>query len=325
MRAWLALALACGCLDAPPARSVETGQGFLADPVQLPLAGEDGWSPADLSAYLPDGASGALLAILDRGGEANRIGLRKSGSSDARNAVSGADNFHAGVVGVDADRVFEYWIEDAGSQQIWLLGWTAGEALFFDQAVEVSTELPGEWVDVDVGALPGCQGAIGAYLEHVGSDVAAGWGVRMAGSSDDRVPGSADPRHGWMLVGLDAGGRFQQYVEGTTLDLWVVGCQLAGAVFHREGIERAPAEEGSWADLPAPPAGAIGAVYEMGVFTTPGCDFGVRPAGSTVSLEGRGKGNGHAWALSAAGAGGGVEGFRETPDCHLWELGYFTR
>lgn len=324
MRAWLALGLACGCLDAPPASSVESSGGFLAEPVRLALDAEDGWVAADVSAYAPVGASGVLLAVLNPANENNQIGLRKRGSSDDRTQFGGYDNFHGGYIGVDVDRVFEYWIDDPGAQEIWLLGSTGSEAVFFDDAVDVSVGAAGEWLDVEVSSLPGCEGAIGAYVEHTSPTPGAGWGLRPGGSSDERVPGSADPRHGWALIGLDADGRFQHFVQDTGVDLWLVGCQLGGAVFHTDGVEREPAAGDSWVEIAAP-SGATGVVYEMGVFTTAGCDVGVRPGGSAVDLEGHARPDGHAWMMAGVGEGIAVEATRETTDCKLWEVGYFTR
>lgn len=305
---------------------VSAAPQFFSDPVAITLSATGAWTDADVSGSCTQGAAtGVALRVRNNEGANNTIGLRKNGSTDNRTQFSGFNNMGAGYIGVDGSEIFEYFVADSTNQQLYLVACFYTDAYFLTNAANVSTGTTGSWVDVDVdSADANCAGAVGAYVEHINTvSVTDGWGIRKNGSTDNRVATSQDPLHGWAAIGVDAGGVFEQNIEGGNADLFLVGCQLTNATFNTDAVNDNLGGTGAYTDLTAVTAGSLGAIYEISN-TGASANYGFRRNGSSEDIQQNSRNAGKAWATVAVDASGIAEGTIANTAIDFWQIGYYS-
>lgn len=298
---------------------------FLAAPVTLSISATAAFTDVDVSANVPSGATGVLLLVVNTEAANNRIGLRKNGSTDNRTQFGGFSNHCAAAVGVDANRLFEVFVDDNLTQTLYLIGYTTDDAVFFTNGINKSTGTTAAWVDVDVSGDTGVDTAIGVYVEIQDTTGSGnGWGLRKNGSTDNRVAINNDPRHQWAAIGVDGSEIFEQQIEATSVDLWLLGYQISGASFNTNALDRILATTGGYASLTALPANSIGALYEI---WKPGANnrtVALRAAGDTNDPNFTVRVDSHIFRYSACDGNQTVEGKISATDADFFEIGNYT-
>jgi len=130
------------------------------------------------------------------------------------------------MIGVDANRVFEAYVEQT-DMTLRLAGYTTAGVRFFTNAKDKSLTALDTWTNIDISADTGADTAIGAIIQIDGQWQQA-YGVRMKGSTDNRI---RDTRHSWAVIGVDRDEVFQGIITGLNTDFYLVGYITAGADF----------------------------------------------------------------------------------------------
>jgi hypothetical protein len=219
------------------------------------------WTDIDCSAQVPAWATGVFGRIECISGN-RTAGARKNGSTDNRTTQMG-DNTHVGfVVGLDASRIFEGFAGD-NAQVRWLVdGYFADDAVFNTNATDKSLSATGGWEDIDVsGDTTGT--ATGVFIERVSTTDNFDWGLRMNGSSDNRINDSVTGRHAWGFVGVDGNEILEGYVEDADVDFFLIGYVTSGFTGKTNGTDLSLGSTGAYGDLAAIDSGAIGGVVEV--------------------------------------------------------------
>lgn len=229
---------------------------FLASQPAIAPGVTGSWQDVDISAYCPPGTTGVILRCFNNATSDYNLGYRKKGSSDDRHGDQNARCQCWVACGVDANRVLELYIEHA-EVYICLVGYFGPEAVFFTNGIDKSVGTAGSWQDVDISAdlIPGDSACL-AFLEFVAT--ASTFGVRKKGS-DAEAYTSYDHRGG--VAGLDANHRYENWINATSTDVYLLGYLKAGAVVPDATAIVTPGTTESFVDLTALPAGAIGGIY----------------------------------------------------------------
>ena len=291
-------------------------------PVDITPTSFDAWVDADLSAYLPAGATGAILRIVDyiTGPDAFAIGARKNGSTDNRIGVAPFSTVNNFSIGVDGSRIVELYLATGTVPGVvWLDGYYTTDAVFATNGTDKSTANTGVWEDVDISGDTGADTAIGAILEYVGSaTTSVTIGLRKNGSTDNRV--THGEVHAVFIIGVDGSEIFEQQIGTTAADIFLVGYIKSNAVFNTNATDRSLGSTGAWTDLTALPSGAIGGIYETIGSEATTEEMGLRANGSAEAIIFRFR---HAWPVVKCDASQLVEHYIESTAVDLFEVGYF--
>ncbi|MBA7612447.1 hypothetical protein ES703_19683 [subsurface metagenome] len=231
---------------------VPLGQAFyeVTPHVDVTPAPMGTWEDADVSAYVPIGATAAIFEL--NAGEAGRyFGLRKKGSTDDSYWTMGSEHAWA-IVGLDDNRVFQMKRQTTETAKAYLVGY-CGEGVIYH------TNSPHTFENTDfnvweVKDLSGyCPGAIGVILEVTNDQTAAlNFGVRKHGSSDDFYDSVWTKGHHWILIGCDENQKIDvKSADYTKLSFRVLGYVTTGAYFYTNAVVQSlsTADE-AWHDLP---------------------------------------------------------------------------
>lgn len=243
-------------------------------------------------------------------------GVRKNGSTDARNTSVVNDSHFWAAIGVDTSRIFEAYIA-AAAVEIWLIGYLDSDAVFFTNAANKSLGSTGSWLDIDISSDTGADTAIAAILEIILLNTTDTWGVRKNGSSDSRLMTGIS--HRWAIIGVDGSEIFEHQINVTDVDCFLVGYLKAGATLNTNAPDRSLGSTGSWLDLTALPSGAVGGIYEISGAVN--ANYGLRKNGSAESILRRHRD--HAWGLVECDGSQIVEGQISSTTIDFFEIGYF--
>jgi hypothetical protein len=297
-------------------------------PVALTTSSSAAWTDIDVSANVPVGAVGVILRLEKTAVVGMALGFRKNGSTDNRtNAFStnSANDGHIGIlVGLDANRIFEYYIGNVSNAVLTLVGYFDGGAVFFDNAVDKSTATTGSYVDVDISADTGGDTAIAAIVEALSSGpTSRTLFLRKNGSTDD-IPGENFGARLWGVVGVDGSEIFEQRINSAVTDLFLVGYFTSGVVLHTNMVSRVTATVGSYEDVAALDAGAVGGIYwanNASATTVYDYDLALRKNGAADDIY-RGVPHQGYYYVECDGSGV-VDQKIEDANIDLFELGYF--
>lgn len=276
------------------------------------------WQDCDNS-VVPDGAVGVIVRLINSNAAAQAVGLRKNGSTDNRTQGIYQGSHIWAAVGCDASGIFEAYVGTSVTVEIF--GYFDGnDEVFFTNGVDKSTASTSSWVDVDISSDTGTDVAIGAIFEWSATASNANAKVRKNGSTDNRT-GDRIRRQLFGIIGVDESEIFEQWIDDTAADLFVIGYIKSAAVFHTNAIDRSLSTTSAWTDLTALPAGATGAIYEVSA----GQDltYGFRKNGSSenfsnkVTLE-------QAYGMLDCDESGIIEGIISSTTVDFFEIGYFT-
>lgn len=240
---------------------------FPLDPVQVVDGGVlpvDAYFNVDVSALVPVGATGAIIYARNTNAGVRTWDMRMNGSGN-NFAASGSGNIHCwGIVGLDANRIFQFYKGGATpTWQAYLIGYTlSGVTLLMNTILLTGAGLPpGVWTDIDLSALVPAE-TIGVILRiHSLAAPPWDWGVRMRGSTDNRIAQAGNQNNQYSaLVGVDAARFIQGYHSAPALWIELQGWITEGAIFYENGIDMTPAAGVGWVNLVPPivPLGRMG-------------------------------------------------------------------
>jgi hypothetical protein len=228
------------------------------------LAGAGDYYDVDANDYgVPAGATGVWVSCDNNYASAvYSYYIRKNGSSDQRYNDMNASCHCQVFVGIDANGVFEAKVENTTRIDIYVMGYMTSPVTMLTDAADKSTATTSSYVDVDLSAYSGATMA----LLRVTASTVYGLYTRKNGSTDDRID-DADAQENntpGQLVGLDGSQLFEQKIDGTSADLYVVGYYAGTKVtMHTNATDRSTSTTGSYEDVAALAAGALVGFYEI--------------------------------------------------------------
>lgn len=236
------------------------------------------WSTIDLDNYvsggLPATTSGVIVRFSEFSGYLRYIGVRKTGSTDARTTqlrYQTAVNFY---IGVDATHSIDLYCETPSSVVVEIIGYMkSSNSTFFTNATNITPGVT-TWTSVDCSALVPA-GAKAAILEVTSTTAGGACDFRIPGDSVDLSSLGYDPGHFGFIVPLDANRTFQAKTQIATVSLYLVGYITVGT-FRSSRTDLSLTSYGSYVDIDlasySPPVGA------QAVFVGHGSgDYYIRP------------------------------------------------
>ena len=190
-----------------------TSEGvFFTNGYDKTQTGAAGWKAIDCSAEISAGAKFAIVEM------PYGQGLRPVGSTDDRRATY--VGYHAfALVGLDANRTFEYYWDPSTGGTIYLVGYlTLG--ISKTNGVDVSLTSTGIYVNIDRSGDADASGAVGVLVEVYNPATADNYALRKNGGADDFYQKET---HSWGIVGLDSNKIFQGKIASTGTDFFVMG------------------------------------------------------------------------------------------------------
>jgi hypothetical protein len=145
----------------------------------ISVGGVSDWRDVDVSALVPDIASGAILHAYVT---SINYAVRPKGSTDSHGRTSNSNTTHRwSIVGLNAAKIFESYGGTLGPT-LNLIGYTHRDYVkFFTNAAAITLAKTGYWETVDLAAS--CPGAVGIILETLVNSSPDSIGFRANGST----------------------------------------------------------------------------------------------------------------------------------------------
>lgn len=293
-------------------------------PAQLTITEDNTWRDIDVSASVSDDATGVILEVISTNevGAHYKVGLRKNGSTDTEYGRQVAHSHMWCMIGLDDNKIFEARVENADIE-LWIFGYTEGEAVFFDNSVDVTPGSNSTWEDQDISSDTGADTALAAI-------VYATQGDNLSGTSAARENGSTDSRPDstgmcMYLVGVDGSEILETFTSNTTnVTMSCVGYFTDGISMNTNGVDRSLGTTGSYQDLTALDSSATGGIYD--VFRASGSGYAtrwnIRDKGGTHDIY-RNCSWEKSWAIVPTGTSQTCEAKIENTGSDFYEMGYF--
>ncbi len=276
------------------------------------------WADVD-NANIPDGASGAIIHVVNTTGTDQVIGWRKNGSADDRTRVMEEETHFWTMVGVDGSGIFEIQVGSTVAVDVLLVGYTQDEHTFFTNAKDHSSTATGAWNDIDISADTSGDTAIGAVFEVTGSF--GRWGFRKNGSADDRTGQTAQAnQHCGAVIGVDGSEICEHQTNTVGLDVFLTGYATTAAVFNTNGTTASLGSTAAWQDLPTLPSSASGAALESWNNSFTDQKYGFRKNGSAENIFQ--DASFHCWGVVESSAQI-IEGQIENTEVDFFVTGYY--
>ncbi len=245
-------------------------------PVNVTHAVDGTWTDIDVSASIPADSTGVILYLVNNEGTNQDVGVRKNGSTDNRTSAF-KDRVHLGAaIGVDANRVFEAYLEDASEMEVWVLAYTMAGVTFLTNGVDYTPNSDSNWDDVDCSA--NAPSATGLIFECEAASSNSVWGVRKNGSTDDRTNYTYYRNAFGVIIGCDESQICEIAHSSQYNRFFLVGYFTDGATFNTNATDVSLGSTGSWINLTALPDTSV-----MGFYEIPGVSsnrYGLRTEGS---------------------------------------------
>lgn len=281
-----------------------------------------GWQVKDVSAYIPVGATGVILHLECNVGA---CGYRKNGSTDTHTYAGTAGHAWA-LCGVDNDRKLSL---RRGSiiPKVWLIGYIGSEVEMFTNAIDKSLSIFNTWTDIDISSHC-ADTAIAGIFNIVDTQTATyDWGLRMNGSSDDRIQECSGYRNSVQaIIGVDTSEICEGYTESQFMDFYLVGYfKQSGAefTFNLNAMNVSLSTTDSWTDLVGLPAGLTKVIIEVvNTSTTENFAYGLRKDGDSEDIYidcAR-----HNWAIIQASSEGKIKGKIETTSIDFYIIAGYS-
>ena len=287
-------------------------------PVEVTPGTAGSWQDVNVSAYVPSGATGVILHIVNTStGTTYALGIRKNGSTDDRHPnLTNAAHLWA-PIGIDANRVFEAYIGSTTYIDIYLVGYTMSGVTFFTNAYDKSLGSTGAWTDINCATQ--APSAIGLIFEGYATSYYSA-GFRKNGSTDDRT--GVNYRRLWMIIGCDTSQVCEGYISNTAYDFFLIGYITDGATFNTNATDVSLSSTGSWHDLTALPATANMGFIEVHEAGDTGYIYGLRKNGSSENILQRVAN--HYCGFVECDTNRIIEGYIEVTTCDFFVVGYST-
>ena len=214
------------------------------------------WQDIDLTGDVPDGATGAVVEVVNMGVEEDIGGVLR-GKEDSRDYMSnpyfGSVLVEAGhhrwqIVKIDSDLLIQGHITSPDID-FKLIGYTIGaDPSFFPSPADITIGTTGSWATIDLSSQVDSD-ADGAILFITGD--ARRYGIREVGSSDSTTSLRTPSRGNTMyLVGLDSTKRFETYLDSAT-NIYLVGQSKGSVGYYTNDIIATNPGTGIWSSLDA--------------------------------------------------------------------------
>ncbi|UCC90668.1 MAG: hypothetical protein JSW24_00395 [Dehalococcoidia bacterium] len=227
---------------------------FPITPQEFTVDQAGSWRDVDVSSVVPSGATGVIIHTVNKHASNDwDMGLRKNGSTDDRHTTLYDSRHWWGMIGVDANRVFEAYVGSTTDIDIYVVGYTKSGVTFKTNADDKSLGTTGSWQDIDCSTE--APSAIGLIFEIYASYIRE-FGFRKNGSSDDRHVDNSGRCCFGAIIGCDASQVCEGYIEATLVDFFLVGYVTDGCTFNTNASDVSLGGTGAWTDLSALPAGA---------------------------------------------------------------------
>lgn len=234
------------------------------------------WQDIDLSPYVPAGATGAIIEVVNTG-TTNAISGVVRGKEDTRNYMSNLsfeeieeESHRWQIVKVDSNVLIQGYIENT-EIDFKLRGYTSGsDPSYFDTPADITPSTTAQWVTIDVSAFVDTD-TDGVILLVDSQDAAKKkYGIREADSgfpdpsTDQQMSIYANTMY---LVGIDGADQFDLWIETTNLKIYLVGQTKGSVVYYSTDIAVGDPTLGSWQELDADdssiPAEANGLIFRV--------------------------------------------------------------
>lgn len=186
------------------------------------------WHDVDLSSYIPSGAEGVVLEIINTSLSLKFYAMvRKRGSTDEIPLVGEPESHQIVFAGVDNYRFFQAK-RSTPDVKIYLMAYIPdGAGGFLTEAANKSLLSTNSWTDINISSNTGSDKAKVAFLivRHTANESSKYFALREKGSSDEFFP---DHKIGWLMsrgavVGVDSDEIFQGAIQDTDTDFYLVG------------------------------------------------------------------------------------------------------
>lgn len=286
---------------------------FPITPVDVNPDASGAYTEVDCSAYIPAGATGVILHVVETAGAESTMTIRKNGSTDNRLTDMLRDCHTWAMMGVDGSRIFEIYMENYADFDILLVGYTMAGVTFKTNAPSVSFDT--SWQDIDFAAE--APGAIGIILEANPSGHTL-FGVRKNGSTDD-ITGKQISHYGFSLViGCDGDQIIEAKRDTGGVGWWLTGYITDGVIFATNSTEVTPSANGSWENFAALPDDAVMGIYQ--IVCPIYLNYGLQANGIGEEIY-RDTGR-HSWGIVAPAADKIVEGKKADANIKMFLIGY---
>jgi hypothetical protein len=172
----------------------------------------------DLSSQVDSDADGAILFLT---GDSKRYGIREVGSSysttSLRTPVKGNTMY---LVGLDADRQFETWLE--GATNIYLVAQTKGSVVYYTDDLVATDPVTGVWASLDADTF-GVDTTANGLLLHAEVTNESDIGFRHGDSTDNWAKKLPAGSHVQAAVGINSGNLWYEYMEDLGTDISIAG------------------------------------------------------------------------------------------------------
>jgi len=246
------------------------GQSFYPlTPVDVSPATTGSWQDVACAAYVPAGATGVILHIVNEDTANHRTySLRKKGSTDDRiQCTARKDAHHFGAIGLDDNREFQAHIETT-DLKIYLIAYTQSGVTFFTNAHDKTLTAYESWTTIDCSA--DAPNAVGLIFElYSTAETFVHTGLRNKGSTDDRVHDTR--HHAWLILGCDNSQQVEGYIERAEMDFYLVGYVTEGAVFKTNADDKSLTVSDVYQDIDcsAEAPEAVMLFFEIAVVSSP--------------------------------------------------------
>lgn len=255
-------------------------------PTDLSVAANNAWTDVDVSASVPAGATGVILHVVNTHATVVMSGAyRKNGSSDNQTPYVQANSHFWGFVGLDANRIFEAFIQPYNSQayiKFYLVGYFSSDAVFFTNAVNKSLSATGAWTDISIASDTGSDTALAALWDIRTAANNTKYGLRNNGSSDDLSSYITISCHMGGIIGVDSSEICEGYITSTSVTFWLMGYIKSDVTMSINATNLSLGSTGAWTDLTALPSGATGGFIE--IYAPANRLYGIRKNGSTEDI-----------------------------------------
>jgi hypothetical protein len=207
------------------------------------------------------------------------------------------------------------------------LGWT-----FLTNVIDKTPTTTGAWVDIDVSAnVPAITKAVLLKIINTSTTTIYAYGIRPVGSSVTRTGYlSSNLAASWniAIVKLDSYYKFQAYIDNTAVKIYLWGYTNEDVCFLNP-YDKSTSTTASWVDVSNTelPNGSKGAIYERVNTATTIYILGLRPKGSTSTLQPKmsaalGYSPSHSWALIGIDAAKYSQQYIDNTACDLYLWGH---
>jgi len=248
-------------------------------PVNVTPSTTGAWTDVNVSSYIPSGATGVVLHVTATNDWV--FGYRKNGSTDARTGTMRPNSHAWAMIGVDANRIFEAYIQMTACPTIWLVGYTMTGVTFLTNGVNKSPGSTGSWVDMNCSSdAPSSVAVIFEIIETDASNTA--FGLRKNGSTDNRVTTVHTRSCLGAIIGVDASQICEGYKGGSLVYMYLVGYATDGVTMNTNATDVSLTGTASWTDLSALPTGAVMGFIEIS--SSASYKYGLRKNGSSENI-----------------------------------------